>query len=219
MRDLQPVALKLQPTVHDVARLAPDLKRLFLNLDPLITESRRNLPEAAKFLRCAAGSKPCDSYDGSGIPGVLEALHRYLPELNPILAYLNFQAPQVADFITIGGGTLAGTLRPAPGESPRHYLRQYSATNTRGLTIATARQNFERGTAYPAANAYNRRRLFGIQESSDCSKTGGQTAEARADLPPCHVQPPSLFDGKAFPRLHAGRPAVIAPPQGNAPAR
>ena len=215
VRALQPVALKLQPTVRDVARLSPDLARLFRNLDPLIKESAKTLPDAAKFIRCANGQAPCNRYNGRKNPGVLEALHTYLPELNPVLAYLNYQSPQVADFFTIGGGTLSGTYDPSPGEGPRHYLRQYSATNTRGLTLASARQNFERGTAYPSANYYNRRRPLGIVESGDCKGAGGEKSDSAPDLPPCFVQPPGLFDGKYFPRLNAGRPKIVPPPAGN----
>src|SRR3712207_166705 len=92
VRDLQPVARDLSPTLRDVGRLAPDLRALFRNLDPLIDESRRNLPAAARFIR---GAEP-----------VFEALHVYLPELNPVLSYLNYQSEQVSDFIMNGSGTL-----------------------------------------------------------------------------------------------------------------
>ena len=56
---------------------------------------------------------------------MFEALHAYLPELNPIIAFLNYNQSQVADFIMNGCGSLSATLRGVPGEGPRHYLRQY----------------------------------------------------------------------------------------------
>ena len=65
---------------------------------------------------------------------MFEGLHRYLPELNPILSFANFQQSQLSDFIMNGAGSLSATLPPInSSEGPRHYLRQYGAINARGL--------------------------------------------------------------------------------------
>src|SRR4051812_48171727 len=76
--DLQPVAQKLNPTVKDLADLSPNLKQLFIDLDPLITASKQNLPDAARFLEAT--------------PSVLDGLHNFLQEFNPVLSYLNYDA-------------------------------------------------------------------------------------------------------------------------------
>ena len=201
VRDLQPVADDLHPTLRDVGRLAPDLRRLFLRLRPLIRESEGNLPAAARFIR---GAEP-----------VFEALHVYLPELNPILSYANFQQQQVSDFIMNGGGSLSATLRPFPGEGPRHYLRQFGAIGLRSLGLNRTRPSYERGNAYPAPNYLKRARALGIQEAWDCKPTGGrEKPEPENGQPPCFVAPPSLFDGRQYPRLQRGGAPLRPPPPG-----
>ncbi len=200
VRDLQPVADDLHPTLRDVGRLAPDLRRLFRNLDPLIEESERNLPAAADFI---AGAEP-----------VFEALHVYLPELNPILSFANFEQAQLADFITNGGGSLSATLPPFPGEGPRHYLRQYGVINSRGLGIARTRPAYERANAYPGPNYMTRAKALGIFEAFDCKPSGGTVRESKNGEPPCYVQPRSLFDGRYFPRLVRGGAPLRPPPPG-----
>jgi phospholipid/cholesterol/gamma-HCH transport system substrate-binding protein len=201
VRDLQPVADDLHPTLRDVGRLAPDLKALFRNLDPLIDESERNLPAAAEFI---GGAEP-----------VLEALHVYLPELNPILSFANYEQAQLADFITNGGGSLSATLPPFPGEGPRHYLRQYGVINARGAGINRTRPPYERGNAYPGPNYFTRARGLGIFEAFDCKPAGGEMRDPKNNEPPCFVAPRSLFDGRQFPRLASGDAPLRPPPPGD----
>jgi virulence factor Mce-like protein len=198
VRDLKPVADDLHPTLRDVGRLAPHLRNLFRDLDPLIDESERNLPPAADFI---AGAEP-----------VFEALHVYLPELNPILSFANFEQAQLADFITNGGGSLSATLPPFPGEGPRHYLRQYGVINARGLGIARTRPAYERANAYPGPNYMTRAKALGIFEAFDCKPSKGPVRESKNGEPPCYVQPRSLFDGRFFPRLVRGGAPLRPPP-------
>ena len=200
VRDLKPVADDLHPTLRDVGRLAPDLRRLFRNLDPLIDESERNLPAAADFI---AGAEP-----------VFESLHVYLPELNPILSFANFEQAQLADFITNGGGSLSATLPPVGDEGPRHYLRQYGVINSRGLGLARTRPTYERANAYPGPNYMTRGRALGIPEAFDCKPSGGPVRESKNGEPPCYVAPRSLFDGRLFPRLVRGGAPPRPPPPG-----
>ena len=223
VRELQPVALQLRPTLRDLGRLAPDLQHLFTKLEPVIDESGETLPEAEKFLRCLNGSDPCDE-DPQGNPqrGVLEELYPYLEELNPILAYLNYYQAQVGAFFTNGVGSLFGTLEPLNDqEGPRHYLRQFGVTNARGLGIQTTRQVWERGNAYPAPNFYNRFRPLGAVEAWDCNNTGqGEvpnpvTSPPNNTAPPCLIQPPQLWGGEQFPNVNKGEDRLREPPQDN----
>jgi phospholipid/cholesterol/gamma-HCH transport system substrate-binding protein len=200
VRDLQPVADDLHPTLRDLGRLAPDLRHLFRNLDPLIDESERNLPAAADFI---GGAEP-----------LFEALHVYLPELNPILSFANFEQAQLADFITNGGGSLSASLPPLPGEGPRHYLRQYGVINSRSMGLARTRPAYERGNAYPGPNYLTRARSLGIAEAFDCKPSNGPVRESKNGEPPCYVAPRSLFDGRFFPRLERGGAPLRPPPPG-----
>ena len=223
VRELQPVALQLRPTLHDLGRLAPDLQHLFTKLEPVIDESGDTLPEAEKFLRCLNGSEPCDrDLQGNRQPGVLESLYPYLEELNPVLAYLNYYQAQVGAFFTNGVGSLYGKLAPLnENEGPRHYLRQYGIINGRGLGIQTERQTWERGNAYPAPNFYNRFRPLGAVEAWDCDNTGeGEVPDPidfppNATAPPCLIQPPQLWDGNQFPNVNKGEDGLREPPPGN----
>ncbi|HEX8066807.1 MAG TPA: MlaD family protein [Thermoleophilaceae bacterium] len=201
VRDLIPVALQLRPTLHDLGELSPDLKAVFRKLDPVISESGRNLPAAAKFV---TGAKP-----------LFGALHSYLPELNPILSFANYEQEQLADFIMNGGPSVGAKMPGLPGEGPRHYGRQFSNTNARSLGLAQERPNYERGNAYPAPNYLKRNRPLGITESFDCKPAGGEKRDPEPGLPPCFVQPPQLWDSLLFPRLERGDNPVRSKPQGN----
>jgi phospholipid/cholesterol/gamma-HCH transport system substrate-binding protein len=201
VRDLKPVARQLRPTLRDVGNLAPDLEGLFRNLSPVIDESDDTLPSAARVLR---GAEP-----------LFEALHPYLKELNPVLSFLNYQQQTVADFIMNGAASLNGKLPPLnEDEGPRHYLRAYTANNARGLGIMRTRPNYERGNAYPAPNYIRRFRPLGIFESFDCTPAGGTKQEPDSGLPPCYVQPPSLWDGGQFPRIGSGEAPIRPNPTG-----
>ena len=202
VRDLVPVAEDLEPTLRDVGELAPDLEALFRDLDPLIDEAPDTLPSAARFI---AGAEP-----------VFESLHPYLRELNPVLSYLNFQQQQVSDFIMNGSGSFGSVLPPLTAdEGPRHYLRAYSAINSRSLGLQRTRPSYDRGNSYPAPNYLRRQRPLGMIESFDCKPTGGkEKPEATNGEPPCFVQPRSLFDGGYYPRIGSGEMPVRKPPPG-----
>jgi hypothetical protein len=103
-----------------------------------------------------------------------------------------------------------------PGEGPRHYLRQFSITNSRSLGIQTTKPNYDRGNAYPAPNYLKRARLTGgTPEAFSCAHIGGEVAEAAAGQPPCFEQPPSLWDGNMYPRLLRGQDELKPPPLNN----
>jgi virulence factor Mce-like protein len=207
VQDLEPVARDLAPTLRDVGRLAPHLESLFRDLDPVIKESPKNLGAAARFI---AGAEP-----------VLESLHGYLPELNPILSFANYEQAQLADFFMNGAGSFSSTLPGLPGEGPRHYLRQFGVINARGLGLNTTRPPYEIGNAYPHANYASRARPLGIYEAFDCKPAGGERRQDANGEPPCLVAPPSLWDGLRFPRVRKGKSPLVNAPgpyDGTAPA-
>jgi phospholipid/cholesterol/gamma-HCH transport system substrate-binding protein len=203
VRELGPVADDLGPTVRDLGDLGPDLAKFFEDLDPLIQESDETLPEGARVIR--------------GLAPVLESVHTFFPEFNPFLSYLNFQKQQLADFLSVPGFAIAGAYTPKAGSGPRHFLPQIAVINNRSLESDNVRQANDRGNAYLAPNANNRFRPAGINpESFDCRSAGGEQPDPRENLPPCLVQPPSLFDGNQYPRLQRGEaPVKPSPYTGN----
>ena len=204
VRDLRPVARDLGPTVRDLGALGPDLANFFRDLDPLISESKVTLPQASRFIR--------------GLEPVLEGVHTFFPELNPYLSFLNFKKQDLADFISVPGFAIAGAY-PAKGDSgPRHFLPQVGFVNNRSFETGRRRRQNDRGNSYVAPNAYNRGRATGIQpgESFDCRASGGEQPDPQENLPPCFVQPPSLFDGNQYPRVQRDQaPVKPSPYTGN----
>jgi phospholipid/cholesterol/gamma-HCH transport system substrate-binding protein len=199
VQDLRPVARDLGPTVRDIGALSPDLTNLFHDIDFLSGVAPNTLPDAARVLR---GARP-----------VLQSLTQFLPELNPILSFGNFHAATIADFTGVGAAALGGIV---PGTNPpNHYLRQLGIINDRSLALNLSRPAYERGNAYLAPNAWQRFRPLGVLESFDCSPAGGVKREPTDALPPCYVQPPSLWDDKLFPRLERGKAPLVPPPLGN----
>ena len=203
VEDLQPVTRELTPTLASIADFSPDLEDLFRDVDVLNEVAPRTLPDARRFL---AGAEP-----------LLESLNPFLLELNPILSYLNYQSPQVADFITVGGAALAGTLDRRGDEGhPRHILRQVGLISPTSLSGMNAtRPAGERANAYLAPNAHNRRRAAGILESFDCGNAGGEQPDPSEGSPPCLVAPPSLWDNRTFTTIEQGEAPVVPPPLGN----
>ena len=197
---LKDPATKLGPTVHDLGQLAPDLRQTFRKLDPLITTSRTDLPAAERVLRGAAP--------------LLEGLHAFLPELNPVLAFLNFYQEGVAGFIRNGSYGLQNERPPHADGLPRHYLRQYATNNDASFSMTRMRSPNSRGYAYFQPNTLGRWVPLGVFESFNCDNAGGVQPNATEDNPPCFVAPPSLFQDQQFPLLRRGKAPIVPPPKG-----
>jgi phospholipid/cholesterol/gamma-HCH transport system substrate-binding protein len=196
VRDLRPVAAKLDPTVKDLAGLSPDLRQLFRDLDPLITVSEKNLPDAARFLR---GASP-----------VLEGLHNFLQEFNPVLSYLNYDARAITGFLSDGAAATNYRFTLGSGQV-MHALSQYGVINDRSFAFSgpdqegSKRPSWERANSYPLPENYLTTGRYGLIQSFDCQPAGGEKADPEDKHPPCHVQGKSAWDGNLFPRLERGK--------------
>jgi phospholipid/cholesterol/gamma-HCH transport system substrate-binding protein len=202
MVDLQPVADKLDPTVKDLAGLSPDLRALFRDLNPLIDVSEKNLPEAARFLR---GASP-----------VLEGLHNWLQEFNPVLSYFNYDSRAITAFLSDGAAALNYHLNVPGSDVPINMLGFAGAINERSMVgtpgqEGKTRPEWERAIAYPAPENYLTSGRYGVIQSFDCKPSGGEKAnpDDEKKLLPCKVQGKNSWDNKYFPRLERG----VAPNQ------
>jgi phospholipid/cholesterol/gamma-HCH transport system substrate-binding protein len=193
--NLKPVADNLGPTVRDLGALSPDLESLFVHLKPVIREAPNTLPDASRFLR---GASP-----------VVDALHVFLPELNPIISFLNFDQNVVAHFLTDGAAALNHRINDEPGT---HVLPQFGIVNSRSLTFSGSIPAWARGNAYVSNNTYDRAIPLGMIESFDCSNTGLPGTGKKRDpsdkgsplgeeLPPCFQQPKFLYSNTFYPLL------------------
>ena len=207
VNDLKGPADDLGPTVRDLGDLAPDLEALFRDLPPLIQASEQGLPALERVL--------------GGLEPVLEALHPFFQELNPILSYFNYHQVTIASFLSNG----ASNVNYKPGGE--RAQGQIAVIDPRSFDKHYTQPPFERGNAYPAPNGYRRGWLAGVVlESFDCGPAGGEQPDPEDALaapaplkgalrrPPCLVQPPSLYDGKRFPRPEQGRAPLVDPPSG-----
>jgi virulence factor Mce-like protein len=160
LKQLQPVARDLGPTLTSVRTLSPDLRHLFVQLGPLITVSKTGLPAIRDVL---SGAKP-----------LLGSLGPFLEQLNPILTWLSLHQQLTSDFISQGAGGLAARTTSVGGGGTGHYLRQYSPVGPETLSLAPTRNSNDRGNTYPAplwlADPNNLK--LGNFGSWDCKNTG-----------------------------------------------
>jgi phospholipid/cholesterol/gamma-HCH transport system substrate-binding protein len=219
--NLKPVADNLGPTVRDLGNLAPDLTHLFKRMDPLIKIGKADLPDAQRFL---TGASPL--FDG---------LHTFLPELNPVLSWANYEQKMLASFITNGNYAVHHIVPGGSQNPPEFTLHQVGANDAHSIGFQPTRPAWERGNAYIAPNNYMRGPAFGVIESFDCKPSGGQVTNAIDPdpqdaskgsgpnsfnaAPPCFVQPPSLYDGLLFPHIDKGHAPYVPAPQGRESTR
>jgi ABC-type transporter Mla subunit MlaD len=215
VNDLKGPADDLGPTVRDLGNLAPDLQNLFYDLNAAIPVSRTAIPALGKTLTEASP--------------LVDALHTFFPELNPILSYFNYHQTTIAAFMTNGGADLAADY----GTGQRGQTQIGILTEDRAFQpykYGDAPPDWARGNAYLAPNTLMRALKLGTVESFKCPggerkypedalKVGQKVDDKRA---PCFEMPPSLYNGKIFPFLKRGVAPLRANPkgvEGNPPAK
>jgi hypothetical protein len=136
MRDLQPVARELRPTLVSLRELAPHLHTYFRGFDRLIDISKRSLPALREILD---ETRP-----------LFRSLGPFLSEFNPIFEWLELNQHLVADFLGNGAAGTKDTV-PAEGIGPNetgHYLRQIGPTGIESAGVHRRRVSSNRGNAY-----------------------------------------------------------------------
>ena len=152
---LRPSARELSPTLVQLGALAPDLKGLFRDLNPLITASRTGLPAARRFV--------------NDLRPVLGQLDPFLRNLNPVLDYLGVYKNEIQSFFA---NTVASTQAvdfPAKSNGrPVHYLRTTNPANPEMLA------------AYPTRMGTNRTNPYMLPRGMDNLLSGLFSFETRA---------------------------------------
>ncbi len=161
--DLRPVARDLSPTLRDVRHLTPKAHKLFQNLDPLIKASATGLPSLSSFLR--------------ELRPVMDGLDPFLANFNPLVRWLDYQAPVVTDFLSNPSSSTSDFLPTQPGQSaPLHLSRQMTIFTSETLSIYPSRLTTNRGNGYlqpfaignPYSSSQNE-----IFPNHDCNNTFG----------------------------------------------
>jgi virulence factor Mce-like protein len=190
INDLKGPADDLGPTIRDLGRLSPDLERLFRNLNPLVRVGRTSVPELQDIFH--------------EIGPVIDALHPFFQELNPILSYFNFQQTVIVGFLQNGAPDVSGHA------GGNRYQTNIGIIEDSSFNRWLKRPDFERGNAYMQPNTLERAIALGTIESFDCQPSGGEKREPQdaesvpapakngEKRPPCFVSPPSLYSGKYF---------------------
>src|SRR3954471_6687526 len=133
--DLRPVARDLSPTLRDVRRLAPKAHKLFKNLDPLIKASATGLPSLSSFLH--------------ELRPVMDGLDPFLANFNPLVRWLDYQAPVVTDFLSNPSSSTADFLPFQSGQNaPLHLSRQMTIFTSESLSVYPNRNTTNRGNGY-----------------------------------------------------------------------
>jgi phospholipid/cholesterol/gamma-HCH transport system substrate-binding protein len=163
--DLRPVARDLSPTLHDVRRLSPYARKLFRNFDPLIKASSTGLPSLGSFVR--------------ELRPVMDGLDPFLANFNPLLRWLDYQAPVVGDFLSNPSSSTADFLPAQAGQNaPLHLSRQMTIFTAESASIYQNRLATNRGNGYLqpfAIGSFYPTTQSEIFPSHDCGNTfGGQ---------------------------------------------
>jgi phospholipid/cholesterol/gamma-HCH transport system substrate-binding protein len=189
--DLRPVGRDLGPTLRDVHGLAPDLRRFFVNFDPLIKAGVTGNPALAETLR---GAKP-----------LLGELSPFLEQLNPVLRWLEYYQSQVAEFVTNGAGALADTVGTLTDQEVGHYLRQAGPSGAESIAMWPMRLPSERGNAYmsPIFSQNQKALDYLIFPNFDCDNTGSGEFESPGK---------DTGDGAGTPGMDPGPGCFVAQP-------
>jgi phospholipid/cholesterol/gamma-HCH transport system substrate-binding protein len=186
-RDLKPVARDLSPTLRDVRNLAPEARSLFQRLDPLIKASATGLPSLESFVR--------------ELRPVMDGLDPFLANFNPLLRWLDYQAPVVTDFLSNPSSSTADFLPfQANQGAPLHLSRQMTIFTAETLSIHQERLNTNRGNGYLQPFAIGS--LFPTTQgeifpSHDCENTDslfpitGGLGNGQVTRNPATIPPPS----------------------------
>jgi virulence factor Mce-like protein len=205
LKELIAVAQNLAPTLQAVRRLAPNLKHLFINLNPLITVSKRGLPATEEFLKglgCSTDNpKVFTCPPNAATQTLLPALGGFLEQLNPIINWLAAHQQLTADFISNGGTPLSATTDAMGGSGLTcqgvpcgHYLRQVGMSGNESLGIYQSRDPNNRGNTYPPplVGGFTNNYIYDAPPAWDCRNTGGQhlpQGDQPLGSPGCWVAP------------------------------
>jgi phospholipid/cholesterol/gamma-HCH transport system substrate-binding protein len=133
--DLKPAAKQLSPTFVQLASLAPDLKALFRDIDPLVKASKKGLPATTEFL--------------DQLHPLLANFDAPLKQLNPILDGANLYSREINAFFANSTAATQATAPVADSAEPAHYLRTSNPLNPEMLAQYPKRLPSNRSNPYP----------------------------------------------------------------------
>ena len=179
IRELRPAGRELGPALVDARSLAPDLRGLFRDVDEVIDVSERALPATTRTVRAA-------------LP-VFQQLAPALRDLLPVVEYLSLFPNETVTFFAGVASAFNYTEQDASG-TPRHFFRSIIPLSPEGLVGAEERFGTNRHNPYIKPRWLDD--LATGLEAIDCENVNNLSPEGTA-APPCKVQPPLPFRGRA----------------------
>ena len=158
---LRPAARQLSPTLKSLSALAPDAKKLFRDIDPLVDASKKGLPATQRFL--------------DELHPLLADFDPLLRQINPILEGLgNYKSELTAFLSNTVAATQAYTI-PKPGVQ-LHYLRTMNPVNPENFAVYPYRLPTNRPNPYAfPRNFDNLPQGMPAYETRQCGRNGGAT--------------------------------------------
>jgi virulence factor Mce-like protein len=204
VKHLIPVAQQLTPTLTAVNQLSPYLRKLFVQLTPLMNAA---LPASSTCHGCLGGLpatqkilKGLGGYPAGQPNGLLDNLGPFLEQLNPILDWIGQHQQLTSDFISDGGVSFFARTMSFGGNGTGHYLRQFGPTGPETLSFAPNRDSNNRGNTYPSplwlTQVFNAGGHFSGDwafPSWDCRNTssgGNSASNPTQSQQACWAQPP-----------------------------
>jgi virulence factor Mce-like protein len=137
---LRPAARELSPTLVQLEALAPDLRGLFRDIDPLVNVSKRGLPATSQFL--------------DELRPLLDATDPFLRNLNPMLKWIGLYKHEITAFFSNDVAATQASSLGADQKSQLHYLRTTNPLNPENLGIYPHRIASNRSNPYVAPLGY-----------------------------------------------------------------
>lgn len=141
VRQLRPSARELSPTFISLARLSPDLRKLFDGLGRAEARAASGFPALRSLLR-------------DRLPPLLTRLDPYLARLNPILTVLHDYRHEVTAFLANVAAATQGVVELDANLNELHYIRTEAPLSPEALAAYPRRLRSSRNNPYVRPGGY-----------------------------------------------------------------
>jgi len=139
---LRPAARELSPTLIELEQLAPDLRGLFRDINPLVDVSKTGLPATSQFL--------------DDLRPLLNATDPLLRNLNPMIQWIGLYKHEITAFLANDVASTQASSLGSDQKTQLHYLRTTNPLNPENLAIYPHRISSNRSNPYVAPLGYSK---------------------------------------------------------------